>query len=154
MSSAWVSPEDRAEVVGYLEEVLGIPATVFAEHRFVRRGEYICAVREEAFPACSALRWIAAGLKIVKVTGSGGFRPATRGVQVFGRWATRRVVDLGRQDLRDLLEGRRVPSQGKGGPVILRWNDVPIGVGLVREGHLVSQLPRNLTEHLRFPERG
>ncbi|GAB4263348.1 MAG: hypothetical protein Kow0092_14180 [Deferrisomatales bacterium] len=150
MSSVWLSPEERGRALGYLAERFGIAAEAFAGHHLIRRGEYLYAVRREAEEACARLQWVAAGLKLLRVTGSGGFRPATRGIQVFGRWATRNTRDLSGEELRDLLEGRSLPAPGLDGFVLLFWGGAPVGVGLVRAGRLVGQLPRAVTEHLRL----
>lgn len=150
MSFDWLSPEEAGRAVGYLEEGFGIPAGAFSGHRLFRRGEYLHAVHEDAAGACEELACVAAGLKLLKVTGSGGFKPATRGIQVFGRWATRRVCDLAEEDLGHLLEGRSLPWPGERGPVIVRCQGLPVGMGVIREGQLVGQFPRSVTEHLRL----
>ncbi len=151
MSSDWLSPEEERRAREYLEEAFGIPADALRDHRLLRRGEYVYAVRREAAGACDAFPWVAAGLKLLKVSGSRAFKPATRGLQVFGREATRRVRNLDGPALRALLSGQSLPWDGEDGPVLLRWSGHPLGLGLGRAGQFVSQLPRAVTEHLRLP---
>ena len=154
MSSGWLNPDERDRALLYLEERFGIPRDAFSRHRLLLRGEHICAVREEACDAWDALNGLYCGLKLLKVSGSGGYKPTTRGIQVFGRAATRNVCDLEEQDLRSLLEGRSLPFPGGKGFVVLRCRGNPIGVGLARDDRLVSQVPRSITMYLKHPEKG
>jgi NOL1/NOP2/fmu family ribosome biogenesis protein len=154
LSPGWLSPDDRRRALGYLADRFGIPEAAFRHHRLLLRGDHICAVREEACDAWDALVGILAGLKILKVSESGGLKPSSRGIQVFGRLATRNVWDLEEKGLRDLLEGRSLPYAGDRGYVILRCRGTVAGVALAREGLIVSQLPRSVTMYLRHPERG
>lgn len=137
-----------------LAEPFGIPPERFEPYRLQRRGDHVYALRAEAAAACGALQWVAAGLPLAKLSGSGSARFASRGVQVFGRWATRRVCDADGPALAALLQGRSLPWEGDEGPVILRWGGNPLGMGLVRSGQLVGQVPRSVTEHLRWPPGG
>jgi NOL1/NOP2/fmu family ribosome biogenesis protein len=148
LSLAWLSPEETAAVALYLEERFGISAPVLASFRLFRRGDHICALHEDAAAVAEVLQPVQAGLKLLKVTGSGGFKPSTRGVQVFGQRASKNVTDLSGEELRAILQGRSLPRPGARGFVLLRALGCVIGVGLAREDQLVSQLPRGLTENL------
>jgi NOL1/NOP2/fmu family ribosome biogenesis protein len=154
LSSAWLNPEEEARAFGYLEERFGIPPEAFADHRLLLRGENLCAVRRETEELWDTLAVAYGGLKLLKLTGSGGYKPSSRGVQVFGRTATRNAVDLTDEELRALVEGRSLPQPEGRGFVILRCRGVAVGVGLVRDAQLVSQLPRSVTMHLRMPRAG
>jgi len=151
LSSDWLDPEQSRRALRYLEETFGIPPGVWDGHRLLLRGEYVYAVARDAVGACDAFRWVAAGLRILKVAGGGNFKLTSSGVQVFGRWAARRVRDLGGRELKALLAGQSIPDAGdEEGPVILRWQGILLGMGFVRGAHLVSQVPRAVTEHLRL----
>lgn len=148
MSLEWLSPTERAEFLDYFETRFGIGGEVFQCYDFYRRGENINALAVGARSAADTLDATDGGVPFAKVTHSGLFKPATRGVQVFGHLATRNVVELDLEGLRSLVEGRRVDAPGLQGFVILKLHGAAIGVGLCREGRLESQLPRSMTEHL------
>lgn len=150
MSLAWLSPEDSSQVLSYLEERFGIPQHALAEHRLFRRGEHVCALHHSAADAADALASVQAGLRLLKVSQSGGYKPSTRGMQVFGALATRNVTELSAEELRAILQGRSLPCPGFRGFVLLRVGKAVIGIGLVRDEQLVSQIPRGMTEYLRL----
>lgn len=153
MSSDWLSPAEEASALAYLEERFGIPPAAFSGHRLLRQGEHLCALRREAADLADALGVAGAGLKVLKSTGSGGFKPSTRGMQIFGRQAGRNICDVTSEELRALVEGRSLVREGARGFVLLRHGGAVVGVGLLRDGQLVSQLPRNVTMYLRLPAR-
>jgi len=153
LSSTWLNPEETASALGYLERRFGIPPSALAGHRLVRKGEHVYAVRREAADVCETLDWVSAGLRVFRLSGSDRFKLSTPGAQVFGSAATARVHDLAGEELLALVEGRSIPSAWEPGPAILRYGGTPVGLGLVRGGQLVSQLPRSVTENLRLPDR-
>ncbi len=104
-----------------LAEPFGISPECFDPYRLLWRGDHVYALREEAASACHAFQCVSAGLPLAKVSGSGAPRFASRGVQVFGRWATRRVCDLDDGVLSAIVQGQSLPWEAEEGPVILRW---------------------------------
>lgn len=148
MSFEWLSTADRQDFLGYLEARFGIPQSRFDGHALFRRGEYINALGNEAARISEGFECLDGGIHVARVTGSGAYKPVTRGVQVFGDAATRNVIEVSFVDIKALVEGRRVEAPEYQGFVLLRFEGKPIGVGLVREGRLESQFPRSLTEHL------
>ncbi len=75
----------------------------------------------------------------------GFVKPTTRLIQVFGRFATKRIYPLERAQLEALLNGDILPGRpdDQDGYIILSLLKQPIGLGLLIEGRIRSQLPRN-----------
>ncbi len=151
MSFAWLNPEETRNVLRYLEDRFGIPAGMLEGHRLFRRGGYIWAVCPEAAGLSGELRVAGGGLRLVREMGPGRYKPATRGIQVFGCRACRNVLDVQDEQLRALVQGQALPvPEGMQGFVLVRWEGRVVGVALARNGQLQGQFPRALTEHLRL----
>ena len=148
MSPAWLNPAERAKFLAFMEDRFGIPPTAFDGHALFRKGEFINAVSRSAMEAVVELKVEDAGIQLGRVTHSGSFKPVSRGMQVFGNLAAKNVVLITREDLKALIQGRKVDAPEMKGFVLLRCAGAVVGVGLAREGKLESQLPRNMTEHL------
>lgn len=155
MSLDWLDKKHSDAVVGYFVDRFGIPAEEFAGLALFRKNEYIYALRAEARDAADALDTLDAGLPVAKTSRSGALKPATRGIQVFGRKAAKNYLDLTPEELRALVEGRSLAAVGEmTGIVLLRLGGATVGTGLCRDGRLVGQMPRSLTQYLDFSQPG
>ncbi len=151
MSFAWLSPEETRSLLRYLDERFGIPAGALDGYRLFRRGGYVWAVCSEAGGLSEELRVAGGGLRLVREMGPGRYKPATRGIQLLGRWVSRNVLDVHDDELRALIQGQTLPApEGMRGFVLVRWEGQVVGVALARNGQLQGQFPRALTEHLRL----
>ena len=151
MSFDFLNQSERDRFTGGLEARFGIAPGLFADYLFFYKGEYLHAIRAEAREMIEGLDVADAGVRLAKRTRSGGFKPTTRGIQIFGGEATRNLLELDGKLLKDLVEGRMVSApEGWKGFVILKLAGRVIGMGLARDGRLLSQLPRGMTEHLEF----
>lgn len=92
----------------------------------------------------------AAQLK-VSITGLRAFqrinafiKPTTRFIQLFGHLATKSRMDIDTEQLARLSAGDRLPVDLgiDDGYVILFMNEQPLGLGLLIDGKLHSQIPR------------
>jgi len=91
----------------------------------------------------AALRISLAGLRAF--TKIGGFiKPTTRMIQVFGKNATKSRLEVGKEDVRRLLAGEslHIESEQENGYVILFHEGDILGLGLVLNNLVRSQLPR------------
>ena len=151
MSFDFLNPPEREQFTGEMEQRYGLAPDVFADYLFFSKGEYVHAIRAEARDMVDALDVTDAGIPLAKRTRSGGFKPTTRGIQIFGDAATLNVIELDSGLLRDLVEGRMVRApEGCKGFVILKLSGTVIGMGLARDGRLLHQLPKGMIEHLEF----
>jgi len=71
-------------------------------------------------------------------------KPSTRMIQVFGHLATRAIIDLNGADLNKLIAGEFLPvkMELENGYVILSLRGVILGLGLLIDGTVRSQLPK------------
>lgn len=130
-------------LLGYLEERFGIPCSVFdgylllktvrSWHLFSGTGHLEQAVR---------LKAVQAGLKAFARVGN-FIKPTTRFVQIFGRHATRAVIEMDRSELRRLLAGERIATSlecGQGYVILVVAGYGVAGLGLLVGGEIASQL--------------
>ena len=87
----------------------------------------------------------------VKITGMKMFqeigefiKPTTRFIQMFGDKATRAVLEIGEQELRDLAAGKYLyrDMDIDNGYVILSMNNSILGLGLLINGTIRTQIPQ------------
>jgi len=137
--------------VEYLEDYFGIPASSFSGYKFFKKGDYVYAVKDSCVGLLEDLKFLSAGIKLVKPIGKNGFRPATRGIQVFGRFAQKRVHELTEDDASRLFQGQSLTfGDAEQGFYILQLNKMVLGIGLARNKTLVAQLPRSVVEQVTF----
>jgi NOL1/NOP2/fmu family ribosome biogenesis protein len=151
LSFDWLKDAEREKITGYFIERFGMSEADFDGVELYDKGdEFVNAVAREVYPYVEALGGEDAGITLARRGKTGSLKPTTRGAQAYCQSATANVVDITHEDLRSLIEGRAVAAPEKQGFVLLRLGGVVSGVGLAREGRLLSQLPRNFTQHLSF----
>ena len=130
-------------IVKWWKERFGVPEEVFRDFEFYMKGKTnVWAVRK--FERIPDLRFDAVGMVVVRFV-KGGYKPTMNAVQVFGRWATRNVVDLDGEGVRRFVSGQNVEveAQVEDGYVIVRYRGLPVGCGLYRNGVLKSLVPKD-----------
>jgi len=83
------------------------------------------------------------GLKAFQTVGR-YVKPTTRLIQLFGRHALRNKVDISSEDVNKLAKGGHISSDMEinNGYIILSFKAAVIGLGLLIEGRITSQIPR------------
>jgi len=138
-------------VVEYLEDYFGIPLSTFSDYKFLKKGDYVYAIKDSCIGLLEDLKFLSAGIKLVKPIGKNGFRPATRGIQVFGRFAQKRVRQLSEDEASRLFQGQSLSfDDDEQGFYILQLKKMVLGIGLARNKTLVAQLPRSVVEQVTF----
>ncbi len=130
------------ELLRKIEERFGIRIDTEAYHIFPKRkGEFWITSREVAeeelpFPH-------RAGFKFAQVFSRGGFRLSTHAIQLFGRRATRNVVEVNERERELFIRGEDLPNRWevKGGQVIVRYRGFPLGSAVASEDRLKNQVP-------------
>jgi len=132
-----------------MEERFGIVRAVFDDYLLFRRKHTWRILRnsphlDEAF----RYRVEAVGVKAFHQIRA-FVKPTTRLVQSFGRHATKARVALSRAELAALALGEQLPLDTglENGYVILTLSGEPLGLGLLIDGRLRSQIPKS---ELRF----
>jgi NOL1/NOP2/fmu family ribosome biogenesis protein len=120
----------------------GIPEEVFSNWKIVEAGD-LWIMSEEAFkfPIKNFSR---KGIRLVRVYRD-GYKLTTAGIQIFGKYATKNVLEISPEQVRDYLEGKDLSVGScnvENGQVIIKYGDDYLGSGLYVNGKVKNQLPK------------
>lgn len=142
---------DRHRLFAYLEARFGIPETLFDDYVLFERKKNWWLLRNSPFlPKASQIKVSLVGLKAFSPVG-GFVKPSTRMIQVFGNWATRARCDIQDKDLQRLMAGDLLHTDlaVDNGYVILSLKGQILGLGLLINGFVRSQIPKKELKFLR-----
>jgi len=148
-----VNDPERRAILAYFLERFGIPLEAFKGVRLLRRAGTIWAVAEAPGldEALERLKVQTAGIPLLRVK-SPKWKPTTFGLQIFGRYARKNIVDLRDGEVGPFLRGETIrrPLPAESGYVIVRWQGHLLGCGLYsQKGGLRSQIPSNARAPLK-----
>ncbi len=136
-----------------MERRFGISEDVFDGYLlFKRRRSWRLLENSPFLQSASQLKVAGVGLKAFQRVGK-FVKPTTRMIQMFGHMATRARVEMDEVQLQKLVGGEplNVQLEVEDGYVILSLEDRVLGLGLLMEGKVYLQLPRN---ELHFYQKG
>jgi hypothetical protein len=133
-------PMERAEVAEMMGSRFGIPPEAFEGVSFFLRGRNVWAF---SLPEVPDLDYEAVGLRFISLRGRVP-KPSTYALQLFGRFATKNVVDLSSDQARKFIAGERQSLEAdlEDGYVVVAHQGDVLGCGLYSRGELISQLPK------------
>lgn len=129
----------------YMNERFGILPNIFDEYlMFSKKRSFWFLKKSNLIPEISHLKIKRVGIKAFQEVGS-FMKPTTRIIQYFGHFATKSVFDIDSEQLKKLLKGKYLPfgSKLENGYVILSLKGQVLGLGLLINGEVRSQLPSN-----------
>ncbi len=139
----------RRAILSYLETRFGIPYHTFEPFALFDRGKvYVLLSRMAPAGAIHSLKLQNAGLPILRKMPT-HLKPTTAAIQRFGPQATKHLVDMTADQVRELLQAdvMAYDSSLEPGYVILRQDGHVLGCGLVTPGKLRSLIPKWLVKH-------
>jgi len=147
-----LQPMDRARVVEIMGSRFGIPPEAFEGVSFSLRGRNVWAF---SLPEIPDLAWETVGLRVISVRGRVP-KPTTAALQLFGRHATKNVVDLGTEDALKFAAGerQRISAPVEDGYVVVSHGGDVLGCGQYLDGELISLLPKERRIGRAEPEEG
>ena len=124
-----------------MQSRFGIPPEAFEAVSFYRRGRNVWAFSLPEIPdlACESV-----GLRFMSVRGRVP-KPTTAALQLFGRYASKNVVDLSSDQAEKFVagEGQRLTALVEDGYVVVSHEGDVIGCGQYLDGELISQIPKD-----------
>lgn len=145
-------------VLDYLERRFGIERKVFSQY-VISGDEKWLFITSRPAADFAQLRAVRRGLKFALVYRD-LVKLSTAAVQIFGRHASKNVLELDCDQMRRFVSGGTIeiaydPADVEEGPVIVKHQGWPIGLGIYRAGRVKSQIPREkrIQKLLADPER-
>ncbi|MHC1635219.1 MAG: methyltransferase RsmF C-terminal domain-like protein [Candidatus Methanospirareceae archaeon] len=130
----------------YMEERFGIHRDVFCGYSFIVRGNKIRIVaREVANKDLSGLKVENIGILFGRYfKKENKFKPTTNALQIFGKYATKNIVELSEEEKEDYIRGFDLKKDLniEEGYVILKYKGDVLGCGLYRDGKIKNQVPK------------
>ncbi len=127
----------------FLKERFGIEERVFEGFRFVRIGDDIWIMSEDIPKDLYGINRI--GLRFARGI-SKNPKITTAVLQIFGKYATKNVVYINEEQLKDYLKGKDVDvgelSGVERGQVIVKFGEDVIGSGLYDGKNIKNQIPK------------
>jgi NOL1/NOP2/fmu family ribosome biogenesis protein len=136
--------EERHHLFFYLEDRFGIPEEIFDDYLlFKRRRTWWLLKDSPSIRAAAQLKVSMVGLRAFNQVGN-FLKPSTRLIQLFGHLATRARLEVDEKQLKKMLRANsmRVDLDLEDGYVILCLKGGPLGLGILIDGVVSSQLPR------------
>ncbi len=127
-----------------MDQRFGMDDSIFNDYLLLKRNKNWWMLRRSGHIShASALKVRIAGLKAFQTVGR-YIKPTTRMIQIFGRHAVRGVLGISQNDLKKLAEGEYISSdiEMDNGYIILSFNGAVLGLGLLIDGRVTSQVPR------------
>jgi NOL1/NOP2/fmu family ribosome biogenesis protein len=144
-SSETVSPQDLSgRVFDYLEQRFGLARELFDGYGLYLASKgriYIGPKRVPDMPKIATIGLLAA-------RSGGTIKPSTNLLQAFGRHITRNLIDLTKEQALEYARGSDVKAsaaQASGaheGYVLMRYEGIPLGCGLLQLGTIKNMLPK------------
>jgi NOL1/NOP2/fmu family ribosome biogenesis protein len=130
--------------LSFLEDRFGIVKAVFDDFLLLKKNKSWWLLRQSKdIRQASLLKVSTVGLKAFQIIGQ-YIKPTTRLIQIFGRHAKRAVFEVQPEDIKKMAMGMQFHTNVvlDDGYVILSFMGVIIGLGLLIDGSVSSQMPR------------
>lgn len=127
-----------------MEERFGISQEIFSDYLLFERKQSWWLLRNSSFfPETGRIKVSLVGMRAFSRVG-GFVKPSTRMIQVFGKHATKARWDMDEPAFRRLSSGNplKLDLPLENGYVVISMNGHILGLGLLINGRLHSQIPR------------
>ena len=136
----------RSFILKYLRDRFGISKRIFSDYSFIVRGEKIwIAFKDVLEKDLEGLNIESVGLLFGRYfEKQKRFKPTTNALQIFGRYATKNIVELDEKEKDRYIRGYDLEKKLnlEEGYVIVKFKNDVLGCGLYREGKIKNQIPK------------
>jgi NOL1/NOP2/fmu family ribosome biogenesis protein len=134
---------ERHDLFAGLESRFGISEGIFEDYYlFKKKDAWWLLKKSECVVSASSLKIWKAGIKAFQKIGN-FVKPTTRIIQQFGKFATRSILEINNDAISLFMKNKVFPvnMELENGYVILSMNGVILGLGLLVNGTIISQIP-------------
>ncbi len=145
-----VSEEERKEILTYIEERFGIPASTFDKYEILRGvSNFWLFPKTPHLEKLKSLQVQTVGLLFLRKV-SRYLKPTSAFLQRFGYLANKNIIELPEEIIKKLKEKNKVEVEFniEPGYVVLKDKNWILGCGLYLSGKLLSYLDPKLTKNL------
>ena len=142
-----MSEEEKREMLDYLEERFGIDRSVFNGYIFIKIGRKVWITNRDVVEKnFSGMNVEAAGMLFVRWEKiKDKIKITTNAAQIFGKYATKNVVEVDEIQLHQVLCGLNlydVDVDCEDGYVLLKYGEHILGVGLKHGNFIKNLIPK------------
>ncbi|MBU0533120.1 hypothetical protein KKB44_06525 [Candidatus Micrarchaeota archaeon] len=139
----------KTEFLTYLQERFGIPANLFDDFEFygASKGRVYLGPKS----AISSPEPVSVGFLAARIGNS--IKPSTNLIQLFGKYATKNIINLNKENTIKYANGEDVIIDSKeftDGYVILSYQGSPLGCGHAKGKTITNLLPKAKRLQLKF----
>lgn len=135
---------EKKELFSKISDAYGISPDIFSDYEFLEKPERIFIVSRASLSInLRNLSIEGLGLSFARISGS--IKLTTNAIQLFGRYATKNILDLDTENALKYLRGLDIsglPMKDLYGYVIVRSGKDYIGSGIYKDGYLKNQIPK------------
>ncbi|OYT42902.1 MAG: hypothetical protein B6U88_02525 [Candidatus Aenigmarchaeota archaeon ex4484_56] len=136
----------RAFILKYLRDRFSIQKKIFSNYSFIIKGEKIWIVYKDVLEKnLDGLNIESVGLLFGRYfKRQERFKPTTNALQIFGRYATKNIVELNEKEKDMYIKGYDLEKKLnlEEGYVIIKFKNDILGCGLYRNGKIKNQIPK------------
>jgi len=128
-------------LLGHLNERFGFPENIFQDYAFFLSKDRIFIVSKD-LPVLENIKIVTQGFLFARADKT--TKPSTNMIQLFGKYATKNIVELEKDEVQILISGEDIEKQTscEDGYVILKYKNYNLGCGLLKDGKLKGLIPK------------
>ncbi len=131
-------------IIKYLDKRFGIDSSVFNKFKFFISGKKIW-ITPKSLDENLVKREESVGLMFMRIEKNERIKLSTNAAQIFGRYATKNVVELNNQQLYEALRGLDITvdeDSTEDGYVLLKYQNDVLGIGQKRGSFVKNMIPK------------
>lgn len=136
--------KERRIMLNELKQRFGFDKELFKKFKFIQYKDRVDVITSDFIPEMFvSFKVETAGMSFARI--SRDVKPTTNMIQTFGRHATKNVLSLDKEEMEKFVRGLdlfNVDGNCANGYVIVKYKGHCLGCGLLNEGSLKNQVPK------------